>query len=393
MNRNHPDRTRQETTPARRAVTRAVARIAAISIALLLNANPTHADRVELTTGEVFFGDILRADDYEVSIRLTSGGVLSFRCDKVEYFRRNFVDRKNWHPDANVDSGKQTRDSHDNGPTMIVSEFVSPPDLTEVDTSEEPDTIVLQKTEPPVEEIKIPLNPKLVESIVRDSRRGYQIAPPKGFLSWPQDEKRPVAAFYQDPVTQANLNVLAYLSAESIDVIKKRAIRSYSEQVASFRVVRDESLNGVPYDGWLFEVKSRLMGQDVHQLQVFVSNRKKVFVLTFSTSETHFSGLRQVFEESVRSFAFIDEKTDNDVEPEDDPNLAVKGSDAPKSGKAQFEDEKLGQVVDVRDSESDIGVIVNPENTPRIDQNESSLIDLDRALRDLQEQEEAESNR
>jgi hypothetical protein len=47
-------------------------------------ARPAAADMVVLKTGEVFYGQILRATSEEVYIKLESGGVLSFRANRVE---------------------------------------------------------------------------------------------------------------------------------------------------------------------------------------------------------------------------------------------------------------------------------------------------------------------
>src|SRR4030095_9295547 len=44
---------------------------------------PALADRVGLETGEVFTGKILRHNEEEVSIRLETGGVLSFKWSSI----------------------------------------------------------------------------------------------------------------------------------------------------------------------------------------------------------------------------------------------------------------------------------------------------------------------
>ncbi len=65
--------------------------IATIVLALGLAAlipGTGRADTVVLRTGEVLSGRVLRASTEEVSIQLESGGILSFRGNRVEKVRR-----------------------------------------------------------------------------------------------------------------------------------------------------------------------------------------------------------------------------------------------------------------------------------------------------------------
>lgn len=271
-----------------------------------------YADRVELKSGEVFIGDILRADADEVSIKLQAGGTISFPMERVEFFRRNFVASTDW------DSDEESEDS-DSGDVEKESEPVE--DLVDPVATWTPfaEENVKQQAETDEHEARKvdPLNPKLVESSVQNQQHGFDLAPPKGFLVWPGDKNSASIAYYRDPVSGANLNVLAASSSESIETIKMGVTRTYREDVFNFRVVRDERLWKVPYDGWLLEVKSELGSDVIHQLQVYAMDKKRVVILTYSTLENGFAALSKSFEESIRSFRFREKQTEKSAAVEE----------------------------------------------------------------------------
>ena len=278
------------------------------------------ADRVELKTGEVFFGEILRADKREVSVRLNGGGVISFRMNKVSYFRKNFVVPDEWVPtpvleidsDFDIDTGPELL-------TYATSFQGSPSPSSEVKPTKS--GISLNRS--------APLDSTLVHDLVTDTTNGFQVAPPRGLLTWEKGDDPSVIGYYYDPVTQANLNIVALEpSSESIEVIKKKTSRSYAKRMSSFKVVRDQPLRDVPYDGWLFEVKVELAGVEVHQLHVFAKTRGKSFSLTYSTSIAHFPEFSSAFAESIRSFTFnetVDDKAGASDADEGDDSAGTGG--------------------------------------------------------------------
>ncbi|MCZ6793243.1 MAG: hypothetical protein O7J95_06480, partial [Planctomycetota bacterium] len=63
-----------------------------MALALAAGALRAH-DLVELQSGEVFYGRVLRHNKSEVSIQLASGGILSFRISQVRRVRQKRHER------------------------------------------------------------------------------------------------------------------------------------------------------------------------------------------------------------------------------------------------------------------------------------------------------------
>ncbi len=277
------------------------------------------ADRVELVTGEVFFGDILRADEREVSVRLKGGGVISFTKARVRYYRRNLIGEDGMRSRPQLDAPREWS----NDQPASIPQRKPPVQASGTFPSFDPAPVAPTQTTTATKAgntsdgaRRLPTDPKLVEPRFSDSERSFSIAPPKGFFPGPEHGDARIAAYFRDLVHQANLTILTYPSSESIEAIKRRAARSYALQVSNFKVVRDQPLVGAPFRAWLFDVKSTLAGESVRQVQIFASNEESVFVLTYSSSARNFEKLRESIAESIRSFEIL--QTPTEKEPSDD---------------------------------------------------------------------------
>ena len=258
-------------------------------------------DRLILKTGEVFFGEILRVDEDECSIKLLGGGVLSFRSAWIREHHIDYTapeDQKiEWSfgdPFVDVSAGQRS----DTRKTGFAREgFVLVEDETPVEVPRPRRRSSAKRT-----------NKKLLSDVVRDVERGVHFAPPKSLLrsNGATFGDASLIDFYSDPATHANLSVTAYRSADPIRAIKRRAANSYAERVNKFRVVRDEAIEGVPYDAWLFEMKSEVSGEQLQQIQVFTSFDERVFVLTYVSPVNAFEQHRAAFEASIASISLTD---------------------------------------------------------------------------------------
>ena len=260
------------------------------------------ADRIELKTGDVFFGDILRANRREVSIRLESGAVLSFRMAQVGYFRKNFVTSEEWIPSPFLAIDDPILDSH-------FSHFVVDP-VDDTSFQGSPSTLVDAR-----EPVGIALEPtagmdlSLVRAPIKASR-DFRVSPPRVFLDWEKPGGSSVKRFY-DPVTQASLDITDLGRAKgSLESIKTKNARAHA--AIGREVLQDQRVRDAPYEGWYFEFREEVDGASTHQIWLFAKGRNKVLLLKYSCPEEHFEEFRRSFAESIRSFS---PRGTRDVEP------------------------------------------------------------------------------
>ena len=259
------------------------------------------ADRIELETGEVLVGKILRVTKSEVSIQISGGGVLSFRLANVRRIRK--------YPGK----GEETEES------VLIYEK---PGLQEkkdekaekekVETADPASPI--PKAPPPAEKkASSPPSqrrPDQPENTVTDKKNGFAVAPPKGLVVWPESQSETVPLAFQDPFSRASFTVSMYPSTGSIEEFKNAALRSYTGQFKVFRVLREERLKQdakeVEPEAWIVEIETRLGSVTVHQVQIFTRNRTKAFILTYSVSGDNYPKYQDVFEKSLESFHLLE---------------------------------------------------------------------------------------
>ena len=260
------------------------------------------ADRVELKTGEVFFGKILRANRREVSMRLESGGILSFRMIQVGFFRKNFVASDEWISSPVLLVDDPTSDNYGSVDPVDDTSFQSSPS-TPVDT-QEPVGIALG----PTADIDLSLVRPPVEA-----PQGFRVSPPRVFLDWEKPGGSSVKRFY-DPVTQASLDIVDLGPKKgSLASIKTETARAHAaDATTGLEVLQDQPVRDAPYEGWYFKFQQMVDGGSNDQIWLFVKGRNKVVVLKYSCPAKHFEAFRRSFAESIRSFSPTETQ---DVEP------------------------------------------------------------------------------
>jgi len=273
-------------------------------------------DRVELTTGEVLSGTILRLNQNEVSIKLGSSAILSFRMSAVHSIRKTSPDGEQsalvFHRIQNRKAASSEAQPDPKAPpptarSVPYSTSQPPPDKRprQPVTADGPSA----KKAPPLATTPAPKDPDLVDPEVTDPIYRVAVSPPKGFVRCPQEESSHVILVYKDPFTSASFTVSGYLSNEPIVDIKRGALRVTTQQSKSFHVLRDEKLERAEVEGqpeaWLVEFKSRIATFNVRQLQVFTKNDTNAVILTYSAAEDSFAKHSPAFQRSLLSFHFV----------------------------------------------------------------------------------------
>jgi hypothetical protein len=285
-----------KTTPGRAVLA------AALAVSL---GTPARADRVELLTGEVFEGDVLRCDEHEVSVRLRIGGAISFRRAQVRRVRRSAASEDEVlalpAEEAPTRSGPQ--------PAAAAAPAPAPAPVLR---SAAPAGRTLPARAPggprvrplPRPTLAVGLGP-LSDAPIVDAVIGFQLAPPSGFLPWPAARVAPVLHAYRDPVTEASLTIASFPLTEPIEAIRRRSARTWATQVEGARVVRDEAIADSSRPAWVLEVVTAPGGVEVHQTQVFTGNDERVVLLTYTTTAPFQSRYREAFTASIASLEFL----------------------------------------------------------------------------------------
>ncbi|MGQ9590532.1 MAG: hypothetical protein ACUVYA_09605 [Planctomycetota bacterium] len=254
-----------------------------------LSARAMAWDRVELRSGEVLEGRLLRLGEGEVSIELASGGNVTFRLSVVRAVRRA-------NPDG-VSAVVYSADEAEGGPGGRPSQISSEARWDSVGHEEplRPHSAKPSRAE------------TLLGAAVRVPRRGFSVAPPRSLAPWPEGESPSVPVAYRDPATQATFTASTRASSDPIEEVKQAAVRGYGDRFPSFHVVRDERLEppgAQEASAWVVEIEGKAAGAAVRQLQVFLKNGPTIVTLTYSCALEHFKRLSEAFLASVDSFRF-----------------------------------------------------------------------------------------
>jgi hypothetical protein len=279
------------------------------------------ADRVVLTSGEVLDGKVVRLHDREVSIRLHSGGVLSFRASQLRLVR---LEHKNGTfstriyqkdersaapsgpPEPPPAAGSGAPSARKAGPPRDLVSLPPPAAGAREAPSPRPPP---QAAPPPPELLAV-----TAAGAITDDQRRFRVVPPPGLLKAPPSPGEPeVVHSYHDPFTHTTFTVAAYSSGDPLVEIKRKVASSYSNQFNSFRVIREKQLEGTPYEGWLVEVKSELGDVAMHQMQLFARSGPDVLILTYSAAEEQWPRYHDSFQQSMDSFALLDESEVKDL--------------------------------------------------------------------------------
>lgn len=254
-----------------------------------LSARAMAWDRVELRSGEVLEGKLLRLGEGEVSIELASGGNVTFRLSVVRTVRRANAD--------GVSAVVYSADEREGGPDGHRSR---PSGEAKWDSVGREEPLRPAAAKPSRAE-------SLIGPAVRAPRRGFSVAPPKCFAPWPEGESPSVSVAYRDPATGATFTASTRASSEPIEEAKQAAVRGYGDRFPSFHVVRDERLEppgGQEASAWVVEIESKVGSAAVRQLQVFLKKGPTIATLTYSAALEPYKRLSEAFLASVDSFRF-----------------------------------------------------------------------------------------
>jgi hypothetical protein len=287
------------------------------------------ADTVVLRTGEVFSGRILRASSEEVSIQLESGGIVSFRANRVEQIRQ--LNQKDGGSDTILYNtpGKPPAPERTPGPDPALTvRPVDPPSPRPEPQSSPPDLssfplharraagpgpsaggAAAAKPEPPA----------VASRRVHDASNGYSLVPPLGFK--PMSDPRLPAGHrgFLEPATQANITVNIYDSQESLDQIKDSIVTLLPRRTSG-KVVREsrrELAGPGGYQGWLLEIENTVSDTNVRQLEFLVKSGGKIYIVTCSATAKNYPRVQQAFEGAVESFRLeVAKPEDGDLPPQ-----------------------------------------------------------------------------
>jgi hypothetical protein len=265
------------------------------------------ADTVILRTGEIFSGTILRANREEVSIQLDSGGVMSFRSQRVErVVKRGSVIQYNQSPVKGP--AKKAEPAEGEGEGLPLTTVRPPPsELSGFPLhAEKPDSAGAPKAA------------EQMPSRFTDPAEGYSLTTPPGFRSWNSDLPLVQRAFRQ-PGVLANLTIAFHETEENLEAIKNDILKLLSRR-GNVKLIRQlpQAVSGARNgEGWLLEMDDSSGTVSVRQLQLLTKKGRKFYAITYSAAANHFPRLVPGFEASARSFRF-EPRAGGAAEPEQD---------------------------------------------------------------------------
>ena len=278
----------------------------ALTLTLLLAAPLILADQVELETGEVFKGRIIRHNEEEVSIQLSTGGMLSFKWSTIRKAKKGseLLGRKS-EPARRGERIPVKRKPPPLPPKakppvepILMEEPAGPGNQPAGDPS-------VQTVSP--DDRKDTRQARPEENQFTDEERRFAMAPPKGFVRAPEQQSEAIPHAFTEPFTRSTLTVAAYPTPDSLIQVKKNALSSYTERFKVFRVMREEKLKaeGAP-EAWVVEIENKLGSIVVRQIQVFAKKDREVIVLTYSATVESFKKYEEAIGKSILSFRFLE---------------------------------------------------------------------------------------
>ena len=267
------------------------------------------ADRVELRTGEVLVGRILRHNDEEVSIQLKTGGVVSFKWSVIQRIRKGTETYEKSQdlprPPAPPAERSTVRKKAGPPPDRTAAPKPVPPKAGPAPREPEP----LPTTKPALQRAPAPAPPEPAENSITDDERGFSVAPPKGLVPRPEARSEVVPIAFVDPFTRASFTVSAYPSNDTVLQVKKSTLRSLTDNFSVFRVLRDEKLQRDGKDAepetWAVEIESKVGTTSIRQIQVFTRTERCVIILSYSATVDTFSRHEAAFTQSFLSFRAV----------------------------------------------------------------------------------------
>ena len=327
-------------------------------------------DRVELDTGAVVEGRVLRITTHDVSVSLRSGGAISFQKRNIRLIRvsgvatisadelalldelptsteqyRRLLGKANarspsaapraWHRAAGEDSPSQPSrparstdvvrapPPQSNSPSrgVIAPKPPAPPPARSASPSVLSSDLVKSRasihtaSKSPASEV---LQPRSTpnEGFDDTTPLAFDFEPPTGFVPWPAGEVFPVVKAYRHPVTEATLMVTSYVGERTLVELKERTAETYRNQPRKYRVARDEALSSTQHETLRLEVISHFAGLSVHQSQFFTgisqAHGSRALVITLSTPSTQAPQYRDPMLRSLRALR-LRKATEQDI--------------------------------------------------------------------------------
>lgn len=254
------------------------------------------SDRVELASGEVLFGKVLKESREEVAIQLGTGGVLTFKRASIKTVRR--ASSSGAEPDDGKSSDKKPISQLEQQAQTSAAHQAAR-DEARIKGAEPSDAAQKARAEAPVGDQSIALE---------EERVLLQV--PGGFDPWPEGKAVNVLASYWDPVSHATFTLSKESTRRSIEEVKKQAVQSYGKIFTSFSVLRNERLRkgdrDVKPETWIVESESTTNGQTVRQIQVFVQRDDQAYTLTCSAAADAWEQYRSSFERCSTRLRFLE---------------------------------------------------------------------------------------
>lgn len=284
---------------------RAVALIAPL-LALVTLGAASPGDRIELRTGEVIYGRVLRSNAREVSIQLRGGGILSFRRSQVRQVRsRAFPNERE---DASAQRGERRRANEpeqgaaspratSSGRAARSSVRRANPVRVAVPADDTGPTASTGSPEP------APLGDPILDRTYR-----FSIRPPASFV--PTEElvaAEGVLHGYRDPLTRASLVIAVYRSDEPLVAVKKKVTHAYRSGSSGFRVLQDIPLSRATFEGWKVEAEQALGATTTRRLHLFVRSGQDIVIFTYGAPEEEWPRLERAIAGSVESLRQLDD--------------------------------------------------------------------------------------
>jgi hypothetical protein len=336
---------------------------------LVLTLFPTatlRGDRVELDTGAVVEGKVLRITTHDVSVALRSGGAISFQKRNIRLVRVSGVATisadelallnklptsteqyqrllgkanarapspapRNWQSNGAVNSPLRP-ESLTGAVGATTPQPYSPPRAAvppapPATRPASPNALSLHlakspsSTDPSSKSRAVEVfssRPSSNPDTVDPTPLAFEFEPPTGFVPWPPGEVFPVVKAYRNPVTEATLTVSSYVGEKTLIELKERTAESYRNQPRKYLVARDEVLGDTQHETLLLEVTSHFAGLSVHQSQFFTgiphARGSRALVVTLSTTSTHAPQYRDPMLRSLRTLR-LREATQQDALP------------------------------------------------------------------------------
>ncbi len=254
------------------------------------------ADRVELSSGEVFYGRVLKCNEDEVAIQLGTGGVLTFRRSNVKQVRRTSDDSAEGESTAEPAEAKKSK-TDDPRPVSSSKSSQSDVEPRNVDGKPLPSGRPTLRSDAP-------------DTLLTLARQRLAISPPRGFQRKSEDDSGGLDLSYWDPGTQATFTMVSQKSTEPVEELKKQALQTYGKAFSAFTILRNERLKKgdkeVKPETWIVESECQAGKETLRQIQVFSKRDDDFFVLTYNTSKENYEAHRELFEKSLSSLRFLE---------------------------------------------------------------------------------------